>query len=105
VLSQGAGTSPDVPGVRIRSGGFPGVITTAPGPAPLTNLSEDITLATRDVLLQMIDYLVNVRGFTRDQAYIICSVAVDLHFSNVVGIPNTAVHAVLPLEIFRNRSP
>ena len=73
--------------------------------APLTNLSEDLTLAVRDALNQMIDYLVNVRGLTRDQAYVLCSVAVDLHISNVVDIPNFAVHAVLPLEVFGRRDP
>lgn len=71
--------------------------------APLTNLSEDLTLATRDALLQMIDYLVREHGLTRVQAYIVCSVAVDVQIANIVDVPNFAVHAVLPLDIFTNR--
>jgi formamidase len=62
--------------------------------------SEDVTLATRNALLAMIEYLVDQRKFTREQAYAICSVAVDLKISEVVGLPNVAVSAVLPLDIF-----
>lgn len=67
----------------------------------LENLSEDLTLAARDALLQMIDYLVKVRGLTREQAYILCSVAVDLRISQLVDVPNFGVLAVLPLEVFK----
>jgi hypothetical protein len=37
--------------------------------ATLTNLSEDVTLAARDALQRMIDYLVATKGLTPDQAY------------------------------------
>jgi formamidase len=47
----------------------------------------------------MID-LLEERGWTREQAYIICSVAVDLKISNVVDVPNVVVSAVLPEAIF-----
>jgi formamidase len=40
------------------------------------------------------------RGFTRQQAYAICSVAVDLRISEVVDVPNCVVTAFLPLDIF-----
>ncbi|MBI3795445.1 MAG: acetamidase/formamidase family protein [Deltaproteobacteria bacterium] len=64
------------------------------------NHSEDATLAARNALLNMIDYLVAERGFTRQQAYAICSVAVDLKISEVVDVPNFVVSAFLPLDIF-----
>jgi formamidase len=64
------------------------------------NFSEDITLAARNALLNMIDYLVDERGFTHQQAYVLCSVAVDLKISEVVDIPNFVVSAFLPLDIF-----
>ena len=64
------------------------------------NFSEDVTLAARNALLNMIDYLVNERGFTRQQAYAICSVAVDLKISELVDVPNVVVSAFLPLDIF-----
>ncbi len=62
--------------------------------------SEDATLAARNALLNMIDYLGHERGFTRQQAYAICSVAVDLKISELVDVPNFVVSAFLPLDIF-----
>ena len=64
------------------------------------NHSEDATLAARNALLNMIDYLVAERGFTRQQGYAICSVAVDLKISELVDVPNFVVSAFLPLDIF-----
>ena len=62
--------------------------------------SEDATLAARNALLAMIDHLVDERGFARQQAYAICSVAVDLKISELVDVPNFIVSAFLPLDIF-----
>ncbi len=64
------------------------------------NRAEDLTLAARNALLNMIDYLVDELGWTRQQAYAICSVAVDLKVSEVVDVPNFVVSAFLPLDIF-----
>jgi formamidase len=64
------------------------------------NYSEDLTIAARNALLNMIDYLVDQRGFTAQQAYAICSVAVDLKVSQMVDVPNFVVSAFLPLDIF-----
>ena len=63
------------------------------------NESENATLAARNALLSMIDRLVE-RGWSREQAYCICSVAVDLKISQVVDVPNFIVSAFLPLDIF-----
>jgi len=63
------------------------------------NYSEDLTVAARNALLNMIDYLVDQRGFTAQQAYAICSVAVDLKVSEMVDVPNFVVSAFLPLDI------
>ncbi len=68
--------------------------------APLTNLSEDLTLAARNALIEMIDWLVANKGLTPEQAYVVTSVAVDLRIGNLVDLPNYAVSAILPLEIF-----
>ena len=68
---------------------------------PLTNLSEDLTLAARDALLEMIDYMVRSKGLTREQAYVVSSVAVDLRIGQLVDVPNYIVSAILPLTIFR----
>lgn len=63
------------------------------------NRAEDLTLAARQALLAMID-LLGERGYTREQAYAICSVAVDLKVSQVVDVPNLLISAFLPLDIF-----
>ena len=64
------------------------------------NESENITIAARNALLNMIDYIVDAYGFTREQAYCLSSVAVDLKVSQVVDVPNMIVSAFLPLNIF-----
>jgi formamidase len=66
----------------------------------LENLSEDLTLAARAALIDMIDYLQREHGLTREQAYILCSVAVDLVVGQVVDVPNYTVSAILDLEVF-----
>jgi formamidase len=64
------------------------------------NRPEDLTLAARNALLNMIDHLGYHGGWTPQQAYAICSVAVDLKVSEVVDVPNFVVSAFLPLDIF-----
>ncbi|MFO7272701.1 acetamidase/formamidase family protein [Sphaerobacter thermophilus] len=63
------------------------------------NESENLTMAARNALLAMIEYL-GTRGYDPQQAYALCSVAVDLHVSQVVDVPNFIVSALLPLDIF-----
>jgi formamidase len=62
--------------------------------------SEELTLAARNALINMIDYIADAYSFTREQAYCLASVAVDLRVSQVVDVPNMTVSAVLPLDIF-----
>ncbi len=68
--------------------------------ADLENLSKDISLAARNALLEMIDYMVANHGLTREQAYLVASVAVDLRIGQLVDAPNVGVTAILPLDIF-----
>jgi acetamidase/formamidase len=53
----------------------------------------------RNAVLNMMERL-QERGFSREQAYVICFVAVDLRISNVVDVPNNVVSALLPKAIF-----
>jgi len=64
------------------------------------NESGDLTLAAKNAVIQMIE-LLEERGWSREQAYVLCSVAVDLRVSNVVDLPNAVVSALLPEAIFR----
>lgn len=65
-----------------------------------TNRSEDITLAARNALLFMVDYIVDTYGYSPEQAYALASVAVNLRISQVVDVPNVTVSAFLPTDIF-----
>ena len=67
---------------------------------PLTNLSNDVTLAARNSLINMIDWLKVTKGLTKEQAFVVTSVACDLRISNVVDVPNYAVTTICPMDIF-----
>ncbi len=66
----------------------------------LENLNEDLTLAARNALIDMIAYIEREHGLSREQAYILSSVAVDLVIGQVVDVPNYTVSAILDLEVF-----
>jgi len=66
----------------------------------LENLNEDLSIAARHALLQMIDYIVEEHGLTKEQAYVLSSVAVDLRIGQVVDVPNYVVTATLNLDVF-----
>ncbi len=66
----------------------------------LENLSEDLTLAARNALIKMIDYIQREHGLSSEQAYILASVAVDLRIGQVVDVPNYVVTAVLNEDVF-----
>ena len=68
----------------------------------LSNLSNSINLAARNALDGIIEYIILEYGYSRNQAYVIASVAVDLRISQLVDSPNVGVTAVLPLDIFNN---
>ena len=70
----------------------PHYATTAHGP--------DLHECARQAVRHMIDHLVRERGLTREQAYILCSVAVDLKVSEIVDAPNWIISAFLPETIF-----
>lgn len=75
----------------------------SPKIAGLANLSADIHLAARNALAAMIEYIMAEYGYTRTQAYIISSVAVDMRIGQLVDVPNVGVTAILPLDIFVGR--
>jgi acetamidase/formamidase len=66
--------------------------TTAHGP--------DLFASAQRAVLHMIDHLVRERGFSREEAYIICSVAADLKISEIVDAPNWIVSAFIPESVF-----
>lgn len=65
-----------------------------------TAQNNDLLEASRDAVRYMLDYLEEERGLSREQAYILSSVVVDLKISEVVNAPNWVVSAFLPNAIF-----
>jgi acetamidase/formamidase len=65
-----------------------------------TGIGPDLLEAVRDGTRAMIDHIVQRRGVTREEAYAIASVAVDLRVHEVVDVPNWVVGAFLPEAIF-----
>jgi formamidase len=65
------------------------------------NQGENLNLACRNAILTMMDLLQDRGGYSREQAYCICSVAVDLRISNVVDVPNYVVSALLPEDVLQ----
>jgi acetamidase/formamidase len=57
--------------------------------------------AARNATLNMIDFLVKTKGLTREQAYILVSVAVDLNIAQLVDVPNLGVTAILNRDVFK----
>jgi acetamidase/formamidase len=77
---------------------------TPPAPAPgqrhgVTGIGPDLMEASRDAIRRMITFLQSDYGLGWGEAYILCSVAVDLSISEVVNPPNWVVTALLPLDI------
>ena len=48
----------------------------------------------------MIDWLVAEKDLSREDAYILCSLAADLKISQIVDQPNWGVSAYLALSVF-----
>ncbi|AFL87484.1 putative acetamidase/formamidase [Terriglobus roseus DSM 18391] len=61
--------------------------------------SPDLKEATEHALRDMIDFLVETKHMTRDDAYMLSSVAVDLDITQLVD-GNVGVHAMCPKKIF-----
>jgi formamidase len=61
--------------------------------------SENATLSSRQAIENLIDLLERA-GYTREQAYIIASLAADLRLAQVVDVPSFTGLALLPLDIF-----
>jgi acetamidase/formamidase len=60
-----------------------------------TDLDEAARLATRE----MVDFLVSEKRMSREDAYILCSLAVDLRVTQLVD-GTKGIHAMLAKSIF-----
>jgi len=62
-------------------------------------LHEDLTEATKMAVREMIDFLMAEKHMTRDEAYMLASIAADLHVTQVVD-GNKGVHMMIAKSIF-----
>lgn len=65
-----------------------------------TGIGNDLREASKRAIRAMIDYLHTHRDLSRAEAYILCSVAVDLRINQLVNEPNWTVSAYLPTSVF-----
>ena len=68
--------------------------TTAQGP--------DLYASAQQATRYMIQHLVSERGLSWEEAYVLCSVCVDLKIAEIVDAPNWLVSAFLPEIVFVN---
>jgi acetamidase/formamidase len=67
-------------------------------------IGPDLMEATRNAIRHMIDHLQRSYGLSRPDAYMLCSVIVDLKLCEVVDAPNWVVSAFLPQSVFATPS-
>jgi acetamidase/formamidase len=68
-----------------------------------TGVGPDLMQCAKDALRAMLDHLTQTYRLSREDAYVLSSVVVDLKLSEVVDAPNWIVSAYLPLSIFKGR--
>lgn len=67
-------------------------------------IGPDLFAASRAAIRHMITHLQEAYGLERSEAYMLCSVAVDLKICEIVDAPHWIVGAFLPLSIFSHAS-
>jgi acetamidase/formamidase len=75
---------------RVDGGGFYGT----------TGVGGDLYAAAQDAVRAMIDHLVESRELSREDAYLLASLCVDLKISEIVDAGQYIVSAVLPEAVF-----
>ena len=66
----------------------------------VTAFATTLDEATRKATRYMIDYLVQEHGLTPEDAYVLCSLAGDLHMAEVVDVPHVLVTMHLSKALF-----
>jgi len=64
-------------------------------------LGPDLMTNAKNAVRGVIDWLVREKDLTREDAYVLCSLAVDLKISQIVDAPNWGVSAYLALSVFK----
>jgi acetamidase/formamidase len=67
-------------------------------------LDPDLNEASRQAVREMVDFLTTEKGMTREDAYMLCSLAVDLRVTEFVDNPK-GVRAIVSKSIFAKSDP
>jgi acetamidase/formamidase len=89
-----------IPGPQYRT---PGPLTPRVDSAPFygtTGVGGDLYAASQDAVRAMVDHISTNYALGREDAYLLCSLAVDLKISEIVDAGQYIVSAVLPEAIF-----
>jgi acetamidase/formamidase len=89
-----------IPAPQFRTAGPLGPIDSPGGWYGTTGVGPDLYVGAQEAVRAMIDYLVADHGLTREDAYVLCSLAVDLRISEIVDAGQHIVSALLPLSVF-----
>ena len=65
-------------------------------------MHANLTEATKIAVHEMIDFLMEDKHLTREDAYMLASVAADLHITELVD-ENDGVHMMIPKAIFTSK--
>jgi acetamidase/formamidase len=65
-----------------------------------TGVGPDLYVGAQEAVRAMIDYLAAEHGLSREDAYLLASLAVDLRISEIVDAGEYVVSALLPLAVF-----
>ena len=90
-----------IPAPQFRTA--PGPLTPAVDSGALygtTGVGGDLYVAAQDAMRAMIDHLTATLGLSREDAYLLCSLCVDLKISEIVDAGQYIVSALLPESIF-----
>jgi len=65
-----------------------------------TALGPDLMTNAKNAVRGVIDWLVRERDLSPEDAYLLCSLAMDLKISQIVDVPNWGVSAYLAMSVF-----
>lgn len=65
-----------------------------------TGIAPDLMVAAKESVRNMLDHLTRSYGLTREEAYVLCSVAADVRVHEVVDQPNWVVGTMISRDIF-----
>jgi acetamidase/formamidase len=91
-----------IPAPQFRTAGALTPRVDAAGWYGTTGVGPDLYTAAQDAVRAMIDHLVGEHSLSREDAYVLASLCVDLKISEIVDAGQYIVSALLPLAVFRS---